>query len=224
MADFSGIFGSFSSGLGKLGIIAQYVFYGLLIGAILYALWIYLSYNIRVGIRVRSGEGGYITTWKKGKFQKDKTNPSTQNFLIMGDKRWNFPLDRSYVEVIRKAFGRIGYQVYFIEDEKGRIQPIKTVSKDNVETWKGWSPESSEFYLRNMKEIIDRFKKGDWFTKYAPFIYIAAFAMIFILGIVLFRQMADISKQLGAIAEVLRQAAIGFGTAVATNGTQVITG
>ena len=220
--DINSVMGNVSGGLTTGTTIIVYLFYGVLFGAIIYAGWQLTSYNVKVGIKERRGNGGTITVWKKGKFVKDKINPTTRNFVIMGEKRWNFPLDMSYVELQKKGFGRVGSLVYFAEDEKGRLQPVKSFESNDIHKWTGWTPESMEFFLRNMKEVIERFKKGDFWTKYGGMVQIGAFALIFIMGIVMFRQMQTVADSLGAVAANFKEAAQAFNQQVAANGTQII--
>lgn len=227
MAEISEILGGFTGGFSNLGVVFQYVLYGILFGLIVWAAWYLTSFNVKVYIRQRAG-ASYITVKDAGRFVKDKNNPGVEFFQLMRNKkRWNFPLDRNYVELERKILGRIGRCVFFAEDANGRLQPVRPIDDGGLMRWKGWTLDGMEYVTRGVKEQIERFKKGDWFAKYGGVIQVGAYLVIMMILLVLFRQLEGVVEGLQSVAGSLDAAAQGFQNAQlvsSLNGTQVITG
>jgi len=211
-----------SGAMSTTGTIMQFLLIGLVLGSIIFGVWYLLSFNIKVGINERNGNEGYITKWDKGKFVKDKKK-GILIFSLMKDKRWNQPLDRKYLSVEKKAFGRISKIVMFAEDTEGRFQPIRPVEKDNLYNWTGWDNDDMEFASSNARAVIDMVKKPDFWSKYGMLVQLGAIAIIFVMAIVLFRQITQISESLNNVAGAFVSAAQALSGAVITNGTQVIT-
>lgn len=217
---------SFSGSSGTMWLIAKMLFYGVIVGVGGYLAWYFLSFNIKVRIHQRGNEG-FVTTWKKGKFIKDKQNPGVFLFKIMSDDRWAAPLDRNYVQVEKKSMGRMARMVEFAEDEQGRLQPVRPLLKSDLVAWSGWGNNAMEFTTRTAKEAIEKFKKGDFWSKYGNLVYMGLFLLVFIMALVLFRQMSEISDALGATAGTFKEAAVLFNQALprtATNTSMVIVG
>ena len=217
---------NFTSGMdfGAAWTITKFVFWGAIVGVIGFMLWYFLSFNVRVEVFRRTNEG-FIAEKDKARFKNDKNNPGVQRFqLLRNKKRWDQPLDRKYLTGERRAFGRYGLVARFVEDAEGRLQPIRPVQEKDVVAWKGWDNNAMEFTTSNIKEVIERYKKGDWLTKYGPLIQLAFFAFLLIAMIVLFRELKTVSESLSSVAGALQNIANQM-QPLATNSTsQVIVG
>lgn len=205
-----------ASGFGKIGGVMKYVLWGLVLGGVLYAAWVYTSYNVRVGIYEKSGSSGYITKWDKGKFYRSKKEDGgiIERFKMMKDKRWNQPMDKAYTGAFRKSMGRIGKVVYFAEDSEGRLQPVKP--QFNLMNWKGLSNNAMQFAVTEGKKNIERFKKKNWLDDYQGIIQLGALALIFVMAIVLFRQISSASDAFGSAAASLSETGKIFASAAST--------
>jgi hypothetical protein len=224
MAGLGDIFGGMNLGgaMSTTGLVFQWILIGLCIGGAGWLMWYYLSFNIKVGINERNGSEGYITKWDKGKFKKNKKNGMLY-FVLLRDKRWNQPLDRKYLSMERKSFGRVGKVVMFAEDDESRFQPIMPVVKDNIHLWAGWDNDDMEFVSSQARAVIEMAKKEDFMSKYGALVQIAAFALLVILMIVFLRQMSGVSEGLAGVASAFEKASQQFAGVMMTNGTQVIT-
>lgn len=223
MAGLGDIFGgvNMSGAVSTTGTVVQWILIGLVIAGIGWMMWYYLSFNIKVGINERNGSEGYITKWDKGKFKKNKRT-GLLDFVLLKDKRWKQPLDRKYLSMEKKSFGRVSKVVMFAEDDESRFQPIKPLHKENLVEWTGWDNDDIEFSASNARAVIDMAKKQDFMSKYGALIQIAAFALLVILMIVFLRQMSGVSESLAGVASSFQDAANKFAGVMMTNGTQVI--
>lgn len=223
MAGLEGIFGGVNWGgmMSTTGSVAKFILVGVILGLIGWMLWYYLSFNIKVGINEKNGNEGYITKWDKGRFKKNKKT-GLLDFQILKDKRWKQPLDRKYLAVEKKMFGRISKLVMFAEDEESRLQPIRPVTVKDISEWTGWDNDDVEFSASNARAVIEMAKKPDFMSKYGALLQIAAMALIFVMAIILFRQINGVSESLALVAGSFERAANSFATVMITNGTQVI--
>jgi hypothetical protein len=222
MAGLGDIMGSFTSGFDKVGGVLMYALYGLLFGAILYVGYLFLQYNVKVEIKAKNGEKGFVSTWHKGRFKRDKKNGLLM-FTVRGDKRWNQPIDRKYVEVERKAGGRMGYLVRFAEDEEGRLQPIRPMMASDLFSWSGWDNDDIEFAASHARQIIELVKKEDFWSKYGVLIQMGFMALMVVMLIVLFKQLSGVADALGGVATALQNTATYVKTGAEVAGSQVIT-
>lgn len=204
MAGIPGI-ENLGAGLAGMGDLLKYVLYGLVLGGMIYAAWIYLSYNVRVGILERSGKT-HILRWKKGKFYRNKKEDGNliERFKIMGDKRWNQPLQKNYLLQQKKSMGRTSTLAIFAEDKEGRLQPVRPELE--LQKWKGLSNNAMQFIITDARKHIERFKTQNWMDKYGALIQIGGMALIFIMALVLFREISSASGAFSNAATALQEA------------------
>lgn len=220
MAGLGDIAGKFTAGLGTAQTIAVYLLYGLILGLIIWGAWYILSFNVKVEIHERNTSSQYIVKWVRGKFKKDKNNPGVFNFVMMKESRWNQPLDKNYVQFERRGRGKLGMLVRFVEDSEGRLQPIRPVYNNVAVPWHGWNNNALEFTTRNVMQAIDVFKKGDFWSKYGGLIQMGGFILMFVLLLVLFKQMDGVVEGLNGVANALSESAKNYNALV--SGGQVI--
>lgn len=220
MAGLDGVFGDLSGGFSQVAGLATYIFYGVLIGVIVWLAWYILSFNVKVEIHKRTQGTSTLIYTEKGKFKKDKYNPGVFILTMMRDKRWEMPFPKDYIQLEKKAFGKIGQRIMFIEDKDGRIQPLKPVSTEATVNWVGWGNNAMEFTTRKIREYAERFRKGDFWEKYGNLIQIGGIIIMFVLLLVLFRKLEEVVDGLNAVAGALTEAAKNYNVQVA--GGQVI--
>lgn len=220
MAGLGDIAGTFTSGFSQVTSVAQYILYGLILGLVIWFAWWITSFNVEVRILERHRGTTPIERMEKGRFKKDKNNPSTLILSLMRDKRWEMPVPTDFIQLKRASFGKIKKVVTFLEDEQARLQPIKPPTVDVAEKWKGWTPNSMEFVTRKAKEYIERFRKGDFWEKYGNMIQLGGILVMFVLILVLFRQLEKVNDGLSSVASAFSEAAKTM--AAANAGGQVV--
>lgn len=222
MAGLGDIAGNLTSGFSSATMIGQYIFYGLILGLVIWFAIYITSFNVEVRIMERNRGSTPIERKEAGRFKKDKNNPGVMLFTMMRDKRWEMPFPTDYIQLKRGGFGKIKKVVYFIEDEEGRLQPVKPPMMSATEKWVGWKPNAMEFVTRKVKEYIDRFKKGDFMSKYGALVQIGAFLIMFVMILVLFRKLEGVVEGLNNVAGALQAAASNYNAAAGVPPSQVI--
>lgn len=219
MVGLENVAGTFTKGFSQASSVAVYIFYGVVFGLVIWGVMYLLSFNVKVGIWQRSQGETLFVKWTKGRFKKDKQNPQTYLFYIMKDDRWDQPFPKNYVIRESRGFGRLGLMVNFIEDSNGKLQPMNPPTAGVAMPWSGWSGNAMEFTTRKVREYAERFRKGDFMTKYGALIQIGAFIIMFVLILVLFRKLEGVVEGLNAVAAALQTASQNF----AAGSPQVIT-
>jgi hypothetical protein len=192
--------------LGSVMTVVMYIFYGLILGLGIYLLIRLMKYNVIVEIMERTGDNQFVSKMDKGAFVKDKDNPMVEVFSMLREKRWKEPLDKSYLTLVKKGFG-FKKKVVFAEDSEGRLQPVKPISDRDVVKFRGWDNNSSEFVVRESMKLIERLKKPDFMSKYGSLIQLGALALIFVMAIVLFRQIGQANEGFAAASAAFNTAA-----------------
>lgn len=214
-----GLSNKISAGLATTQSILIIVFYIAAFLTLCYFMWKVFSHNIQVKIRKRTGENGFIVEKERGKFVAEKHKPGVRNFVMLRDKRWKKPLDRTYLEMEKAAFGRIKYVVNFCEDEQGNLQPIKPVQKGDLYRWDGWRPVDMEFTVTAAKEAINLFTEKNWWEKYQMLVILGGFLIIAVVFMIMFDKLGSLTSALAGFNNN-----IGGFTAALQNMTNTLSG
>lgn len=220
MAGLGDIVGNFSGGFSQMGIVVQYIFYGLLLGGLVWIAWYITSFNVEIRIQERNKGTTPIEKTERGRFKKDKNNPGVMILSLMRDKRWEMPFPNDFIQLKKGSFGKIKKVIYLLEDEDGRLQPLRPPHNNAAEKWVGWKPNAMEFVTRKVKESAERWRKGDFWAKYGNMIQLGGILIMFILILVLFRQLEKVNTGLASVASAFQQAAENL--AVANSGGQIV--
>lgn len=217
--DIGGFASNITSGLspsGPLGQIFTFVLIGVAIGAVGYAVFVMMSYNVKVTIFRKTRFGTYAQT-TKGKFYKNKDN-GQEWFKLRGKtySTFNQPLDKNYL-VMSVAGKTVSKQVFLAEDKEGRLQPMKPVEESDLATWVGWRNSDMEFAVGHARRMVALVKTGDFWSKYGGLMQMGFMALMVVMLIVLFRQLDGVVGGLQSVASTLGE----FKVISAGNATQV---
>lgn len=220
MAGLGDIAANFSGGFSAATSLAQYIFYGVVFGVVLYFAYYIMSFNVEARILERNGGKTPMERMEKGRFKKDKNNPGVVLFSMLKDKRWEMPLPPDYIMLKKASFGRVRKVIYFMEDEHGRIQPFRPPHTGNAEQWSGFKPNAIQFMTAKLREYAMRFQKGDFWQKYGNLIQMAGMVLMFVMILILFRQLDKVNEGLASVAAAFENAAKNL--AAANSGGQII--
>lgn len=194
---------NFSGWTGGLSIFVKWLFWPLLIAGMMWGVWWLISYNVRVIVHKPGGIGDK----DKGKRTRDKATRQIKGFAMLKYKKdySGAPIDEHLFIPVKKMFGRIGYELHMIIDEKGNLYPLLPPQAHDIPKWKGISGADISWHLSEIQRAEDRYLKKSNFLSFlaqaAPYI---GLAIVVILMIVFFKQMEGITAGLQSIATQLQ--------------------
>lgn len=168
----------------------------------------YLRYNIKINI-FNPIERGSLKDYDKGLILTDKKSGVKSFKLLKFKKDWlGGIIPTEFFVPVKKAFSRIGYELYMIRDDEGRLRPIMPPGRDNIPAWDGFNNSdmvwAQQEYAEGIQAFTERDKWGVFLDRAMPYIGIA---IIFVMALVLFKQMEGVSEALGGVARALTDAA-----------------
>lgn len=195
MADIAGMIGgSFSgwgAGIGQVGIMVLWL---VLIFLCCYAVWFLLSFSIDIVIKERNGSSN-IETRDKGKKVRDKKDKKIWELRLLKNKNdWRGPIHQRFIVPTKKAFGRLGWKIYFLRNDDGSLHPIApptVVGND----WDSMGPADLKWAIIALQEGAAVYSKPDWMSKYgAVLVPIFGFIVVGVIMIVMFQQMEPLAQ------------------------------
>ena len=182
--------GGFGSVMGLVG----WIFWGLVLGGIIYAGWYFLKNKYEARIFEMTGSGVRQST-DKFREVRDKTNKS-----IITYKFANHPDDFDG-EINRKSFilkkTLFGYKeiVYFYKDDAGKLHLMNADSFVGEVKFKPVDSANQKWANLKTKQLIEDFTSVNWWDQYGQTIMIAGVIVITLVVMVV------MVRELGAFTE-----------------------
>lgn len=209
----AGFQGSSGSAIGStITVFLGWFLVPLVLFAGMYALWYYMSFNVRVMIYNPTNKQNSLGERDKGKVVRDRDNKRVKGFRLLKNKNdySGAPIPLRYHIPVKAGFGRVVKEIHFLRDEHGDLQPYLPPNKQHLSERSGmesidiaWASQEAKATIRALAT-----KKGAWevLERFAPFIFMA---IIVVLLLVLFREMEGVVSGLRAVANQLADVNVG---------------
>lgn len=200
------VVGNFSGAFATSGTLLSYIIgFLVLFGFVWVILW-FISFKYNVNIYERKGDNTIIIS-DRGKETKDRKNKEIKEFRLFKNKDgWRGPLSEEFFVARKKRFG-IKYEINFFRNRQGKLIPMYP-PLDIDREWEGLSGADLKWSQIAMRELRDHFTTLGFWDKYGqillPFL---AFAIIGVMGLVLFRQLEGVTEGLTSVAASLKNTA-----------------
>lgn len=192
----------------------------LILGLIGWGLYSIFSYNIKVHIRNHKG----LLVRDSAKIVRDKDTKRIENLKLRKHKGWSGPLPKKFFIPSLGSFSRITQTVFFAEDKDGNLYPryIPKNKKESAEL-DGMTQTDIASLQLEVKSALHSLRDQSFWSEYGALLLpFFGFVVVFVLGIVMFQQMAPIADGLNAAATTSREAINTAAQLYANNATQVI--
>lgn len=192
-----------SGGIGAgVSVFFKWLFWPILIFAVMYGVWWFMTYNVRVHV-YNPKINGSIAELDKGKKTRDKKTKEIKGFALLKNKK-NYsgaPITEDFFIPSKRGFGRIGYDLHMIVNNDGFLQPIKPPTGNDVYDWEGLKSSDVAWAMNTFEHAVNRYSQDKNFAtllaQLAPYI---GLALIAVLMIVLMKQFEQIASALQAVA------------------------
>lgn len=213
------------SGGGSVGgtilTVIGWLFWGLLLGIIVYYAWKYLRHKYVAKIFERTGSGWELVT-DRMREERDKDNKSIKTYKLLKNKDdWQGEIPSKYF-ISKKGLIGTRKEVNFARQQDGSLAPI-IIEEDFMEgiSFKAVDAANMKWAVIKTKEMQNRFSKKSFFDKYgSTLIGAASLIIIMVVLVVIVREITSFSE---VVSSGLNQVSRNLQLVIESSGEQAIT-
>lgn len=202
-------FGGSGTGAQIAGIL-PYILGGAIIAGAFWFIIKYLRYNIKVNIYNPYGSGkSSLKETDKALILRDRKMPGVRKFKLLKYKDdWlGGMIDTGYLIPVKKLFNMMGYEVNMVRDGEGRLQPIRPVGRADVVDWQTLSSADIAWAMNEIEQAVKTYQNMSAWERLAPVVVpIVGFAIVGVLGLVMFKEMSAVAEAFKSAASTLAAA------------------